>query len=74
MSPSIDTRDVAATAVAALTEDGHAGKIYDLNGPELLDGYAQAAAFSKVLGRTMNYLDVTAEAFTEQLKNFGLPP
>lgn len=69
----IDTRDIAATAVAALTEQGHAGKIYDLNGPELLDGYAQAAAFSKVLGRTVKYLDVTAEAFIGQLKNFGLP-
>lgn len=70
----IDTRDIAAAAVAALTEEGHAGKIYDLNGPELLDGYAQAAAFSKVLGRAVKYLDMTAEAFTEQLKNFGLPP
>ena len=69
----IDTRDIAATAVAALTEDGHAGKVYDLNGPELLDGYAQAAVFSKVLGRTVKYLDVTAEAFIEQLKSFGLP-
>jgi len=69
----VDTRDVAAAAVAALTEEGHAGKTYDLNGPELLDGYAQAAAFSKVLGRTVNYLDVTAEAFIGQLKHFGLP-
>jgi hypothetical protein len=40
----------------------------------LLDGYAQAAAFSEALGRTVNYLDVTAEAFIGQLKNFGLPP
>ena len=70
----IDTRDMAATAVAALTEEGHAGKVYNLNGPELLDGYAQAAAFSKVLGRTVRYLDVSAEAFIGQLKTFGLPP
>ncbi len=70
----IDTRDMAATVVAALTEEGHAGKVYDLNGPELLDGYAQAAAFSKVLGRTVKYLDVSAEAFIGQLKTFGLPP
>ena len=70
----IDTRDIAATAVAALTEEGHAGKTYDLNGPELLDGYEQAAVISKVLGRTVKYLDTTAEAFVEQLKSFGLPP
>ena len=70
----IDTRDIAAAAVAALTEEDHGGRIFDLNGPELLDGYAQAAVFSKVLGRTVKYLDVTAEAFVGQLKNFGLPP
>lgn len=70
----IDTRDMAAAVVAALTEEGHAGKTYDLNGPELLDGYAQAAAFSKALGRPVKYLDVTAEAFIEKLKSFGLPP
>ena len=70
----LDTRDIAATAVAALTEEGHAGKIYDLNGPELLDSYAQAAVFSSVLGRPVKYLDGTADAFIEQLKSFGLPP
>jgi uncharacterized protein YbjT (DUF2867 family) len=70
----LDTRDIAATAVAALTEEGHAGKTYDLNGPELLDGHAQAAVFSSVLGRPVRYLDVSADDFIGQLKSFGLPP
>ena len=69
----LDTRDIAATAVAPLTEEGHAGKTYDLNGPELLDGNAQAAVFSSVLGRPVKYLDVTVDAFVEQLKSYGLP-
>ena len=69
----LDTRDIAAAAVAALIEDGHAGKTYDLNGPQLLDGHAQAAVFSSVLGRPVKYLDVTADAFIGQLKAFGLP-
>ena len=69
----LDTRDIAATAVAALTEEGHGGKTYDLNGPELLDGNAQAAAFSSVLGRPVKYLDITVDAFVEQLKSYGLP-
>lgn len=51
----IDARDIAAVAVAALTEEGHAGKTYDLNGPELLDGHAQAEVISKVLGRPVRY-------------------
>lgn len=69
----LDTRDIAATAVAALTEEGHRGKIYDLNGPELLDGNAQAAVFSSVLGRPVKYLDITVDAFVEQMKSHGLP-
>ncbi len=69
----IDTRDIAAVAVAALTEEGHAGKTYDLNGPELLDGHAQAAVISSVLGRPVKYLDVSVADFVEQLKCFGLP-
>jgi uncharacterized protein YbjT (DUF2867 family) len=69
----IDARDIAAVAVAALTEDGHAGKTYDLNGPELLDGHAQAAVISSVLGRPVRYLDVSVDDFVGQLKSFGLP-
>ena len=69
----LDTRDIPATAVAALTEEGHRGKTYDLNGPELLDGNAQAAVFSNVLGRPVKYLDITVDAFVEQLKSYGLP-
>ena len=70
----LDTRDIAATAVAALTEEGHGGKTYDLNGPDLLDGNEQAAVFSSVLGRPVKYLDITVDAFIERLKSFGLPP
>lgn len=69
----IDARDIAAVAVAALTEEGHARKTYDLNGPELLDGYAQAAVISSVLSRPVRYLDASADDFIGQLKSFGLP-
>ena len=69
----IDARDIAAVAVAALTEQGHTGKTYDVNGPELLDGPAQAAVISRVLGRPVGYLDVSGDEFIRQLKSFGLP-
>src|SRR5205085_3355217 len=32
----VDVRDIAATAVAALTESGHEGKVYDITGPRAL--------------------------------------
>jgi uncharacterized protein YbjT (DUF2867 family) len=69
----LDTRDAAAVAIAALTEPGHSGQTYDLNGPESLDGHAQAAVFSSVLGRPVKYLDVSATDFIENLKKFGMP-
>jgi uncharacterized protein YbjT (DUF2867 family) len=31
-----DTRDAATVAVAALTEEGHAGSVYDVTGPHAL--------------------------------------
>ena len=70
----LDTRDIAAVAVAALTEEGHIEKTYDLNGPEKLDGYAQAAVFTAVLGQSVKYFDLSATDFVEKLKSFGLPP
>jgi uncharacterized protein YbjT (DUF2867 family) len=69
----LDTRDIAAVVVAALTEPGHTGQTYDLNGPELLNGHAQAAVFSDALGRPIKYIDVSANDFIENLKKFGLP-
>ena len=41
--PFVDADDIADVAVAALTEDGHAGRVYELTGPRLLT-FAEAAA------------------------------
>ncbi|HLR94790.1 MAG TPA: hypothetical protein VK053_09705 [Jiangellaceae bacterium] len=42
----IDVEDIADVAVAALTENGHTGRIHELTGPRLLTfaEYAQATA------------------------------
>ncbi len=34
--PFVDADDIADVAVAALTEDGHSGQVYELTGPRLL--------------------------------------
>ena len=34
--PFVDADDIADVAVAALTEDGHIGQVYELTGPRLL--------------------------------------
>ena len=35
--PFVDADDIADVAVAALTEDGHAGRLYEVTGPRALD-------------------------------------
>lgn len=51
----IDTRDIAAIAVAALTEGGHEGRAYDLSGPEALSYHDVAAKLSKATGLPFRY-------------------
>jgi len=70
---AIDVRDIAAAAVAALTEDGHEGKTYDLTGPEALSHGEMAAKLSQVLQRQVEYVDVPPEAMKEALLRVGFP-
>jgi uncharacterized protein YbjT (DUF2867 family) len=58
---------------APATEPGHSGEIHDLNGPQLPDGHGQAAVFSSVLGRPVEYLDVSVTEFIDSLKRLGMP-
>ena len=51
----IDVRDIGAVAAVALTQEGHAGKNYDLTGQEGLDYWEAAQIMSDVLGRKITY-------------------
>jgi uncharacterized protein YbjT (DUF2867 family) len=69
----IDARDIAAVAVAALTEPGHAGKTYVLTGPEALSYDEVAQRLSEAAGRTITYVRVPPEAYGAALVEAGLP-
>lgn len=69
----IDVRDIAASAAAALTENGHEGKIYDLTGAEALTHQEMAEKLSAALERQIQFVDVPPEAMREALKNVGFP-
>jgi uncharacterized protein YbjT (DUF2867 family) len=70
----IDAEDIADVAVAALTEDGHAGQVYEVSGPRAL-GFGEAAdLIAKASGKPLQYLAVTPEAFLEQQLSYGVPP
>ncbi len=62
----IDTRDIAAVAVKALTEDGHHGKAYALTGSKAHDRNEVAAAISKATGKHVAYKSLSDEEFRAQ--------
>lgn len=68
----VDARDVAAVALAALTEDGHAGKAYEITGPEALSNFDMAHVFSTVLGKEVKYVDVPVEAARGAMLGSGM--
>ncbi|WP_181707441.1 NAD(P)H-binding protein [Chthonobacter rhizosphaerae] len=66
-SAFIDTRDIAAVVVKALTEPGHNGKAYGLTGSESLTRHQVAEALSAALGRTIRYVPVDDAALRASL-------
>jgi uncharacterized protein YbjT (DUF2867 family) len=49
----IDERDIAAAAVRALCEDGHAGAEYVLTGPQSLSQFEQISTIGSAIGRSL---------------------
>jgi uncharacterized protein YbjT (DUF2867 family) len=57
----VDERDIAAVAVRALCEEGHAGMEYVLTGPESLSQYQQIATIGSVMGRSLRIEEMSPE-------------
>ena len=71
--PFIDADDIADVAVAALTEDGHAGQIYEVTGPRMLTFREVAAEIARASGREIRYVQIPREAFAASIAEFGTP-
>ena len=71
--PMIDPADVAATAAAVLTSDGHEGQTYELTGPEVITFADVAAQLSEATGRPVRFLPVPDAAAVEGLVQAGAP-
>ena len=72
--PFIDVEDIADIAVAALTEDGHHGQVYEVTGPRLLTFTEAVSAIAESSGRQVTYTSVPVEAFTAFLADAGEAP
>ena len=69
--PFVDLEDVADVAVAALTEDGHAGQVYELTGPQLLRFDEAVATIADAAGREIAFAPVPMDAFAATLRSYG---
>ena len=65
---AVDIRDIAEATAIALTSDGHVGKTYNLNGPEVVCGPRMASMWSGLLGREIRYSGDDMDAFEEQMR------
>ena len=65
--------DYAAAAARVISEDGHAGKIYELAGDEGWTLSQLAAELAKQSGKTVVYQNLSEADFAAALKGVGLP-
>ncbi|KAA5833680.1 NAD(P)H-binding protein [Saccharopolyspora hirsuta] len=70
---SIHEDDIAAVAVAALLEDGHAGKAYRLTGPESISMADQVRAIGAAIGREVRIEAEPIEQAKARLLASGVP-
>ena len=71
--PFVDADDIADVAVAAMTQSGHNGEIYEVTGPRLLTLAQVAEEISAACGRNVAFTPVPHDAFIAELAGSGAP-
>jgi uncharacterized protein YbjT (DUF2867 family) len=71
--PFVDADDIADVAVAALTEAGHVGKVYELTGPRLMTFTDAVGEIAQATAREIRYEPVSIEDFATGLDDQGVP-
>ncbi len=69
--PIVDIDDIADVAVAALTEDGHRGRLYEVTGPRLMTFAEMAEALSAATGRTIRHIPISFDEFHANIEQVG---
>jgi uncharacterized protein YbjT (DUF2867 family) len=73
LEPFVDADDIADVAVAALTEPGHAGQLYELTSPRLWTFPDAVAEIAKATGREIRYIPVSLEDYAAGAADLGVP-
>jgi uncharacterized protein YbjT (DUF2867 family) len=72
--PFVDADDIADVAVAALTEEGHVGRLYEITGPQPLTFSKAVDELAKASGRVIGYVPVSLEHYAAAAREEGIPP
>ncbi|MEV0298199.1 NAD(P)H-binding protein [Nocardia sp. NPDC050710] len=71
--PFVHADDIADVAVAALTEEGHRGQIYELTGPRALTFAEATAEIAAATGREIAFIPISRTDFVAGLTEYQLP-
>ena len=71
--PYVDTEDIADVAVAALLNEEHNGKLYQLTGPRLLTFKDVIEEISVITGRDIAFTPIALPAYVSLMKQQGVP-
>src|SRR5829696_1331986 len=71
-TPFLDADDIADVAVAALTEERHAGQLYELTGPRSLTFAEAAAEIAEATGHEVRYVPVSLEEHAAEAAEHGV--
>ncbi|MBD5784569.1 NAD(P)H-binding protein [Cellulosimicrobium terreum] len=72
--PLVDPRDIADVAAAALVDDSHAGRTYDLTGPEATTPRRRVELLGSALGRPLRLVELSpGQARDEMLQVMPAP-
>lgn len=71
--PFVDVDDIADVVIAALSEPGHVGEVYEITGPRLMTFNDVAATLSEATGRAIEYVQVPHDAFIDGARASGAP-
>jgi len=69
--PIIDIEDLADVVVAALTEDNHAGELYEVTGPRLMTFADMAAEIALATGRPVRHVPISFAEFHANIARTG---
>jgi uncharacterized protein YbjT (DUF2867 family) len=70
--PFVDVDDLAAVAARLLTDDGRAGRTYEVSGPAALTFAEAVAAIATAAGRPIRYEELSPQDHAAELRASGL--